>query len=358
MKQYLIILSLLLPALNCFAQDDKNAQKNRQVVENEEHQFEKDRRKHPNSAATYLDHANNLAAINSEVKRAGEFYQQALKYDSTNAEIYKDYGKYLFDKLRSYNDAKALLEKGFRLSPNDEEMKKYLESANKIIALQDEENRLKDFGSTTIKELNPGGNYAAITKFDSLKILIEDAGNQFNYQKLLTRFLADDISLTPEEIYMLIVGYSRQKSYTPFNYNDIYEIRMVAGHSIDSAIKKGMELTKTNPLNPTLNRDIMYYYRKKNEPVEADKYLNRIKQFFNGVLYSGNGTCDRPYISLWAKEEYNFITYLGYKPTDIHSMGTCAGQMAEIIDAINQTTGKTEGVHFNVALIYMHTVGK
>ena len=358
MKKYLIILSLLLPAMNCFAQDDKSAQKNRQTVEKEEQQFQKESRKHPNSATTYFDHANNLAAISSEVKRAGEYYQLALKYDSANAEIYKDYGMYLFDKLRSYNDAKVALEKGLALSPNDEEMKKYLESANKIIALQDEDNRLKDYGSTTIRALNPGGNYAAITKFDSLKILIEGDSSKFNYQTLLTRFLADDKSLTPEEMYMLIVGYSRQKSYTPFNYNDIYEIRMVAGHSIDSAIKKGTELTKNNPLNPTLNRDIMYYYRKKNEPNEADKYLNRIKQFFNGVLYSGNGTCDRPYISLWAKEEYNFISYLGYKPTDIHSMGTCAGQMSEVIDAINPTTGKTEAVHFNVALIYMHTVGK
>jgi len=349
---------LLLFAIHSHAKEDKTAQKNKKVVEREERQFEKDISRNPDSARPYLDHANNLAVINSESSRAAGFYDLALKHDSLNATIYKDYGKYLFEKVRSYNLAKTMLEKSLALAPADAEVKKHLDATNQILALQDADNRLRDFGTTTIKELNLADNYAAITKFDSLKIVVNEKDNQFNYQTLLARYLADDKMLTPQEMYMLIIGYSTHESYNPFNYNDILEMKMVANQDIESAIGKGNELIKTNPLNPTLNKELMYYYRKKNDTVQADRYANRIRQFFSGVLFSGNGSCNKPYISLWAKEEYNFITFLGKRSTENHSMGTCAGQMAEIIEVIDPATQKTEPIYFNVALIYMQSVGK
>ena len=358
MKQYLIILSLILLGLHAFAKEDKAAQKNNKIVEKEEQRYQKDLRKNTDSAGLYLRHANAIAAINSEAARASGFYLLALKYDSTNAAAYRDYGKYLADRLRKYNDSKAMLDRAHALAPADEDVKNYLTTVNKIIAAQDEDNRMRDFGTTTLRELDSVHNYAAITKFDSLKILIATPGNPFYYDALLSRFLADDPTLTPAEMYMMIVGYAKQPTYNPFNYNDILGMRMIANHNLDTAIKTGIALTHTNPLNPTLNRELMYYYRKKNEPALADKYLHRIAQYFNGMLYSGNGTCARPYVSLWAKEEYNFITYLGYQATDVHSMGTCAGQMAEVIDRIDPATHKTEPVHFNVALIYMQATGK
>jgi len=358
MKRFLLVMLLILFAIHAPAKEDKTAQKNKKIVEREERRFEKDLSRNPGNAEPYLNHANNLAVINSEYSRAAGFYDLALRHDSLNATIYKEYGKYLFDKVRSYYLAKTMLEKGLALAPADGEVKKYLDTTNQVLALQGAESRLRDFGTTTVKELNPGGDYVAITKFDSLKIVVNETASQFNYQKLLSRYLADDKMLTPQEMYMLIVGYSTQKTYNPFNYNDILEMNMMANHDVESAIAKGNELIKTNPLNPTLNKELMYYYRKKDDTVQADKYLNRIRQFFNGVLYSGNGSCNKPYISLWAKEEYNFITYLGNKATENHSMGMCAGQMAEIIDVIYPATQKTESMHFNVALIYMQTVGK
>ena len=358
MKWYLIVLSFILIATGCFAQSDKAEQMNKKIVDREESRFQKELRKHPTDALTYLEHADNLAAMNSEYKRAFDFYLLALKYDTLNPAIYKNCGKYLAERLHMYTEAKKMLDRGVALAPADQDLKNCRESVNNIIAAQDADNRMKGFGTTSVREFNPGGSYASASKFDSLKLLVDQPGNKFYYPAQLARFLADDRSLTPEEMYMLIVAFSKQAAYSPFNYNDIFEVRMIAGHNIDSAIKKGIELTHTNPLNPSLNRELMYYYRKNNDIAGAEKYLFRIQQFFNGVLYSGNGSCDKPYISLWAKEEYNFITYLGYQATDIHSMTTCAGQMAELIEATNPSTQKNETIHFNVAPIYIHTVGK
>jgi Domain of unknown function (DUF4919) len=358
MKRYLILISLILLCPGGYAKEDKAAHKNRKAIEREENQFQKDLRKNPNSAIPYLDHANNLAAINSESSRAKGFYELALKYDSANVEIFRNYGKYLFERSRLFTESKVMLEKGLVLKPEDAEMKKYLESANKYIAIQEEDAKMRDFGTTANRALNPDTSVTVSTKFDSLKLLTTQPGDKYHYQALLSRFLADDKSLTPPEMYMLIVGYSAQTTYNPFNYNEISAMKMLAGYNIDSAIRKGEQITEANPLNPSLNKEMMYYYRKKNEVVKAEIYLNRVKQFFNGVLYSGDGTCRRPYVSLWAKEEYNFITYLGYKSNDNHSMGMCNGQMAEVIDMTDPATKKTEQIYFNVALIYMQTVGK
>lgn len=359
MKPYFIFVwFLLIVATNGLAKDGKDDKKNQKAVEKEENLFDKNLRKNPNSAGPYLEHANNLAAMPSESARAGAFYDLALKMDSASAEIYKDYGIYLSDRMHAYSKAKELLMKAIALSAGDAETRTHIDAINKIIAVQEGENKLRDFGTSAVKEKNPGGNAAALNKFDSLKGLALTTGNPYYYHALLKRFLTDDRSLNAEDMFMLILGYSAQPTYNAFSYNDINEMKMKASGNIDDGISFGLELVKVNPLNPTLNRELMYYYRKKDHPAEADKYLRRVQQFFNGVLWSGNGSCERPYISLWSKEEYNFLTFIGFKATETHYMGQCASHMAEIIDAVNLSTQKTEPVHFNVGLIYMQTVGK
>jgi tetratricopeptide (TPR) repeat protein len=358
MRNVILILLLLSCITDSIGKDAKDAKKHKKAIAKEEHQFQKRIKKNPANAGAYLAHANYLSASGSEAQRALNYYQSALKYDSGNANTYRDYGRYMLEKRRAVNDAKMLLTKSLALSPNDAATKKYIESVDKLLALQEEENRMRDYGTTVRKDAEAGVNYAAITKFDSLKSIVEDDNNSFGYSRLLIRYLNDDGTLTPAEMYMLIVGYSRQSTYNPFNYNDIYEVRGLAAYNLDTAIRKGTALLKSNPLNPSLNRELMYCYRKKKDTAGAAKYLNRIHQFFDGVLYSGNGMCEKPYISLWGKEEYSFINYLGYKQGDNHAMGTCAGQMAEIIDVKRPGSDSVEQMHFNVALIYMRTAGK
>jgi tetratricopeptide (TPR) repeat protein len=358
MKKNVLLFMLLLAACMGFAKNDKNAQKAERMVEKEEERFQKELDKMPNSAVPYVNHADRLAEFPTEAPRAGSFYALALRFDSTNAGIYKNYGKYLLEKTRSVYDAKKMLQKSLSLKPDDEATNKLLETALKAVAALEAEEKLHDFGTVYIKELNPAINYKAATNFDSLQRMCEDALSKWNYSKLLNRYLADDTSLTPEEMYLLSVSFAKQTDYNPFRYTDITTLRMIAAHSVDTAIKKGYELIATNPLNPSLNREMMYYYRKKNDTVMAQKFRKRIQQYFNGMLFSGNGTCDKPYVCLWAKEEYNFLTYIGQKATETHYMGNCQHQMVEIIEAVDPAVQKNVPQYFNVALIYRQAAGK
>ena len=353
-----IMILLLLSSSMLVAKESKSARKDKKIVGKEERLFAKNLKKKKDTASTYLLHANNLSGIPSQAKRAAYFYQLAVKKDSANPEIFKGYGRYLFDYQHSYAESGAMLEKGLAIAKSDNEIRKYLVQAQEKIALQDADDKMRDFGTMSIKVTNPDSDYKSTTKFDSLKKLLADPGFGKNYGRLLKRYYADDTTLTAGDMYLMIVGYSAEGTYNPFNYNDITELRMIASHDLDRAIKRGLELTVSNPLNPSLNRELMYYYRRKNQPDTAEHYHHRIRQYFNGMLYSGDGTCSKPYVSLWAKEEYNFIAYLGGKASDFHAMGTCAGQMSEEIEMTNLETKKTENIFFNVALIYMHTVGK
>src|ERR1017187_1170663 len=125
MKQYSIIILLFLLAADCAAKESKSAKKNRKIIAKEEQHFQKAIRKNTDTAVTYFNHANNLAVINSESARAMDYYLLALKYDSANAGIYKNFGKYLFDKKGAFSDSKNMLVKGLAIAANDEEMKKY-----------------------------------------------------------------------------------------------------------------------------------------------------------------------------------------------------------------------------------------
>ena len=359
MKKYFpAILLIFLGANYCLASNNKTEKKQKKIIAKEEHQYQKEHRKDPQGAMPYLRHADNLAANKQDNEKVIYFYKLALNADSANAAVYRDYGKYLFEKLQYIDEAKEMFARGLALVPNDEELKKYMESVCKIIEKRERDNKLRDFGSVHVRELSAAADYKSISNIDSLKLITTDPGSVYNYQKLVERFLGDDTGLSPQEMYMLIVGYSNQQAYSPFNYNDIFELKVLASRGLDTAIGRGIELTHSNPLNPSLNRELMYFYRKKDDQATADKYMHRIQQYFNGVLYSGSGSCRRPYISLWAKEEYTFITDLGYTSANSHSMETCAGQMAEVIDVTDPSTHAADRISFNVKLIYLQATGK
>ncbi len=76
------------------------------------------------------------------------------------------------------------------------------------------------------------------------------------------------------------------------------------------------------------------------------------------MLYTGDGTCDRPYVAFWVREEYIVLKYLDFKRTGAQSMTTCAGQMADKLEVTNLTTKEQTDVFFNIMLVFKKTMGK
>ncbi len=359
MRTLLLVFNILLFAtVNVVAKEKDKAAAIKKEIDKENERYEKTLAKYPKKAETYWNHATVLCTFRSECMDARAFYEKAVSLDSSKPALFREYGMYLLDKLMDVEGSRSALLMAVKLTKEDDDIHKYLEKINRITESREKEAKLRDFGHSTIHEIAPTASYTEISSFDSLRKVTADPTSKFYYKSQLARFLADDATLTAQEMYMLIVGYSTTPDYNPFNYAEISTLKVVASINSDTAIAKGNVMIATNPINPSLNREIMYAYRRKNDTENANRFQHRIQLFFDGMLYSGNGTCTRPFVSLWSKEEYNLITYLGYKPTENHSMESCAGQMAEKIEMTNPNDKKAEFLFFNVRLIYMQSTGK
>jgi len=350
---------ILIPA-SMQAKKEKKQVDIQHEIDKENRNFEKKVGKHPNDANIYWQHANNLCKFKGDaglVANIKENYQQALAYDTSNGIIYKDYANFLV-KTINYDETKSILTKGLKLLPTDEQMKKQLVAIEAILNAQAIDSKMKSVGISTIREIDTQKNYHSYSNLDSIRQVVKDPTNKMYYPLLLERFNNEDKSLTAEDMYFLIIGYSTQSAYKPFNKNELLALQMVSSSNLDTGISAGLDLLGTNPLNPAINREIMYYYRKKGLNKLADRYENRVKMFYSGILFSGNGSCNKPYISLWGKEEYTFLNYIQFKGTDVKSMEMCNGQMVEMIQCNNEVKGGKENIYFNMRLIYLQSANK
>ncbi len=341
-----------------FAQVD-NYKKNTKTSEEAEAVYNKDLKKNPNSALPHWRYANVMAEFTfNAYKDAWKYYLKALDIDSTTADIYYDFSNYLAYKLEELDDAKAVCEKGLQFAPDNQKLKANLKKFDEIIEKNNEDARLYSFDKTDKRFIQHDMKYSDISNIDSLNKVVTDGKSNFKYEKLLTNFNSGK-TLTDYEVYLMLIGYTQTENYNPYNYNAIDNIYTLAGNGqIDEAIKKGEELLNTNPLNPSLNRVLMYCYRKKGNNEKAEYYHKRILTVFNAMLYTGQGTCEKPYITFWVKEEYNFARHIGLSPTGQYSTGMCTGGMADKLETNNPKTEEKEIIHFNIMPIFKKTMKK
>lgn len=350
------LLLFILVGLVANGQVDNYA-KNSKLFDDEQKRFEKELKKNKDSAEVYWKHGNVTASFTFNAQKdAWKYYEKALSIDSTKVVYFVDYGKYL-NEMGYVNDAKILYERGLRNFPANEELKTGLENVNTRISKSEENKRLANFGKAPTTGHPKAPDYSKITDFENLAKQTTDEKSPFFYKDLLAKFNADN-ELTDEQVYMLLIGFAQQDAYKPYSQeaDQVYELN--SQEKFDDAISKAIELLKTNPLLPSLYKELIFAYRKKgNEPL-ADNYQKKLQRILNAMLYTGDGTCDKPYVAFWVREEYTLLKYLDFKKTGGVNTGTCAGQMADKIEVTNLTTKNKTEICFNIMLIFKKTMGK
>ncbi len=348
-RLFILLVAIILGGFqHSFAQVD-NLQKNSKIAEEAEATYNKDLKDNPNSALPHWRYANVMAAFTfNAYKNAWKYYIKALDIDSTTADIYYDFSNYLAYKLDEVDDAKAVCRKGLKYVPNNEKLQGNIKKFDAIIARNNEIYKLYLFDKTDKRFIQHDIKYAAIANFDSLGKVVTNAKSSFSFEKLLNKF-NNNKSLTNYEVYLLLIGYTKTEHYNPYNYKAIDDLYELAGNEqIDEAIKTGEALLITNPLNTSLNRVLMFCYRKKGDTEKAQYYHKRILTIFDAMLFTGNGTCEKPYVTFWVKEEYNFARYINNSPTGEYTNEICAGGMVDKLETINANTDEKELIYFNI----------
>ncbi|MCB0538433.1 MAG: DUF4919 domain-containing protein [Bacteroidetes bacterium] len=358
-KLLMLIAGLILGNFYHGTAQVDNYAKNKKISEDAAATYNKELKKDPESALPHWRYANIVAEFTfNEYKDAWKYYLKALDIDSTNADIYYDFSNYLADRLSEIEDAKAVCEKGLSFAPDNQKLKSNLKRFDELIEKNNEMVRLYSFNKTDKRSIPHNIEYSVIANIDSLNKVVTDDDSGFKYEMLLADF-NNEKSLTDYQVYLLLIGYTQTDNYNPYNYNAIDTIYSLAIEGqIDEAIKNGEELLKSNPLNPSLNRELMYCYRKKGDENKAEYYHRRMLTVFSAMLYTGQGTCEKPYVTFWVREEYNFARHLGLTPTGQYSTGMCTGGMADKLETYNPMTEENEFIYFNIMPIVKKTMQK
>lgn len=176
----------------------------------------------------------------------------------------------------------------------------------------------------------------------------EKSSSDLNYNKLLSRFLANDTSLTNYEMIALQIGHTQTEDYKPYNDIEIeraiYELN--ASGRNRAAIELSNSFQRRNPLSLMMNLEKSYAFHKLEQVDSAGIYFQRYLQLIQSVLWSGNGT-DKPYFVLGPIDGQIIIER--YWQGDITLMGSGEDKNENFLDILtmkDKDTGEENDINF------------
>jgi hypothetical protein len=117
--------------------------------------------------------------------------------------------------------------------------------------------------------------------------------------------------LTNKDVIALQIGFTANKNYKP--YETINKERgildLISDEKYEEAIIECDKLLKTNPMNFTSLMEKGFVYMKLNKP-NASFHKSRTMKIINSIMWSGDGTIDKPYFVLSPLDGQTFIRYI------------------------------------------------
>lgn len=349
--KYFLTTFLLITFHFSFSQVD-NYQKNKKIYDSLKAKYDEELKANPKSALPHWNYAKALEKLTFRAsEQAPKYYMKAIEIDSTNARIYQDLGDYFF-KDENLRAAYYCYNKGLELDANNKAL--MARKAKVDIKFKEIEEYWRLHQLPEYKGLDdahkPKMSFKELTNFP--KLFKETQKGKFSYGTLSKIFEQKPDQLNPKQMFYLLIGQTQQKYYKPYNYNDEKRMQqLIKAQKIKEAISFGESLVKVELVNMLILRELMYCYRKTGQKMKALAIEMKLSKIFEGVLFSGNGSCERPFIILSVQEEYLFCSYLGYRPLKA-SQARCAGQMTDKMLVKNANKDQSF-VYFNYTPIYL-----
>ncbi|MFT3681566.1 MAG: DUF4919 domain-containing protein [Ferruginibacter sp.] len=193
---------------------------------------------------------------------------------------------------------------------------------------------------------------------DFKKILeqTQDRENPLYYQKLLIRFLDRDSTLSNLEVLSLMIGYTEDSHYKPFEdmekEQEVFDLNEAG--SYEESLGKAKTYLQTHPLSLRVLKEASYCYYAQKKQDSADYYMDLVDKIMNAMIYSGNGKKpESPIFSLGLADGEYFIPNIGLKVLNRNTDWNKNNHFIEIIDA-----SKSEEDHMNYFFVIQHAKDK
>jgi len=210
---------------------------------------------------------------------------------------------------------------------------------------------LKSIGQTAVP---PAFDYKR--DFKAILEKTQDRGSELSYQKLLIRFLDRDSTLSNAETLALLIGFTEDPKYKPFEdmgtEQEIFELNEAG--NIDEALIKAKAYLQTHPLSlKVLNEASFCYHSLKNKD-SADYHMDLVDKIMGAMIYSGTGKKpETPIFSLGLADGESFIPNIGMKILTKDTDWNQQNLFLEIIDA-----SKSGEDHINYFFVIEHAKQK
>lgn len=342
---------LLISCLDSHAQKD-NLEENKAVYEKAHRKYQKKLDKKPGSAKPHLNFARELAKMTSRASgSAWKYYAKALVIDSLNSDLYVETADHLIKKHSAYEQAIDLYQSALVIE-NKEITQQKLEKAKKELEERDEIREMRSIGTTDKRSYKHDIPYREFINLDSLSKLTKLKDNDYYFPELLERFKSGE-EFGEYKTYMLLVGFTTTDNYFPHDrdywrliYNQVKEGKP------EDAIKLGEKYLDTLPLSTSLMRELMFAHRVKGETKQANEYQRKIRSILDAMIYTGDGTMEKPYMTFWISTEYLCTRYMSYIPSGKQSLEQTDYGPADALDAYNPDNESNILIYFNVNNIF------
>ncbi len=184
----------------------------------------------------------------------------------------------------------------------------------------------------------------------------QDKGSDLSYQKLLIRFLDRDTTLSDAETLALMIGYTEDPKYKPFEdmeaEKEIFELNEAG--SIYEALVKAKAYLQTHPLSLKVLNEASFCYHSFKKEDSAKYYMDLVDKVMNAMIYSGTGKKpETPIFSLGLADGESFIPNIGMKVLNKDTDWNKNNLFIEIIDA-----SKNVDDHINYFFVIEHAKQK
>ena len=184
----------------------------------------------------------------------------------------------------------------------------------------------------------------------------QDKSSPLYYQKLLIRFLDNDSTLSNAETLALMIGFTEDPHYKPFEdmelEKEVFDLNEEG--SVDEALVKAKKYLQTHPLSLRVLKEASFCYHTLKREDSANYYMDLVDKVMNAMTYSGNGKKpESPIFSLGLADGEYFIPNIGLKVLNRDTDWNSNNLFMEIVDA-----SKSGDDHINYYFVIQHAKDK
>ncbi len=184
----------------------------------------------------------------------------------------------------------------------------------------------------------------------------KDKSSEISYEKLLERFNRNDSSLTRRETLCLLIGFTDNQHYDPFNdmetEKQIYDLN--ENGEYEEALKESKKYLDKHPLSLRILKEISFSYNQTGKLDSAKYFMDLVDKVMSAMIYSGKGKSpENPIFSLALDDGEQFIPNVGMT---ILNKTTGTNKNKQFMEIINART--EEGVNINFFFVIQHAKEK